>query len=609
MDKSKSDEINGLKQETPICRKGGMITMPFIIANEAFEKLASYGLIPNMIRYLTRDYHMSLTKGQNILLYWNAASNLLPLIGAFVADSYLGRFLTIIIGSVFSLLGMIILWLTAMLPATKPDSNCQTCKPSVLQYLILLSSFALMSIGAGGIRPCSLAFGADQFAKKDNPKNESILERFFGWYYASAALSVVIAMSVIVYIQDHKGYRLGFGIPVILMFVSATLFLLASSIYVKQKVKTSLFTSFAQVIAVVYKNRKISLPSHDSDTWYSKKDSLLRVPSGRLRFMNKACIIRNKEDIGPDGTALKPWNMCTVDQVEELKIVIRVLPLWSTSIMIAININQGSFGYFQANSMNRKLIGDFKIPPGSFGLFTVGALFIWILVYDRILLPLASKVKGKAVHIGVKERMGIGLVLSFLAMTISAIVEHIRHKRAIKQGLLNNPTGVLNMSAYWLVPQHVLSGLAEAFNAIAQTEFYYSEFPKNMSSIATCLFGFGMGVASLLASLILSTVNDVTSKGGKASWVSTNINRGHYESYYWLLAVMSFINIFYFMVCSWAYGPCVEQKNGVRREHVDDFATSRQELFKLKPAQITDEAKNIEELNRTEALTPASCSV
>lgn len=182
---------------------------------------------------------------------------------------------------------MIVLWLTAMLPATKPDTNCQTCKTSGLQYLVLLSSFALMSIGAGGIRPCSLAFGADQLYKKDNPKNESILERFFGWYYASAALSVVIAMSVIVYIQDHKGYRLGFGIPVILMFLSATLFLLASSIYVKQKVKKSLFTSFAQVIVVVYKNRKLSLPPQGSDAWYSKEDSVLRVPDGRLRYFEQ----------------------------------------------------------------------------------------------------------------------------------------------------------------------------------------------------------------------------------------------------------------------------------------------------------------------------------
>ena len=44
-------------------------------------------------------------------------------------------------------------------------------------------------------------------------------------------------------------------------------------------------------------------------------------------------------------------------------------------------------------------------------------------------------------------------------------------------------------------------------------------------------------MASLLASLILSSVDFVTSKGGKQSWDLKDINRGHFESYYWLLVV------------------------------------------------------------------------
>lgn len=47
---------------------------------------------------------MSLAKGQNLIFFWSAATNFFPLIGAFVADSYLGRFLTIALGSVISLL-------------------------------------------------------------------------------------------------------------------------------------------------------------------------------------------------------------------------------------------------------------------------------------------------------------------------------------------------------------------------------------------------------------------------------------------------------------------------------------------------------------------------
>lgn len=58
--------------------------MPFIIANEAFEKVASYGLLPNMIVYLMKDYGMSSTEGQNIIFFWTAATNFMPIIGALI---------------------------------------------------------------------------------------------------------------------------------------------------------------------------------------------------------------------------------------------------------------------------------------------------------------------------------------------------------------------------------------------------------------------------------------------------------------------------------------------------------------------------------------------
>ena len=64
--------------------------------------MASYGLLPNMTFYLMRDYRMDITTTQNLLFFWSAATNFLPIVGAVVADSYLGRFLTIGLGSIFS---------------------------------------------------------------------------------------------------------------------------------------------------------------------------------------------------------------------------------------------------------------------------------------------------------------------------------------------------------------------------------------------------------------------------------------------------------------------------------------------------------------------------
>ncbi|KAI3803395.1 hypothetical protein L1987_31546 [Smallanthus sonchifolius] len=556
-----------------IRNKGGLITMPFIIGNEAFEKVASYGLVPNMILYLISDYKFGVAKGTNIIFLWSAATNFAPILGAFVSDSYLGRFLTIGFGSLFSLLGMLLLWLTTMIPQLKPphcNQLTETCKSSThSQFAFLIFAFMFISVGAGGVRPCSLAFGAEQIDNKNNPNNERTLESFFGWYYAASMMAVLVAFTAIVYIQDHAGWKVGFGVPVILMFLSVVLFFVASSLYVKTNVKKRIFTSFAQVLVAAYKNSKVF--AGPPNRWHHlRTDPATTAPTERLRFLNKACIIQNPKDLTQEGTPSNPWHLCTIEQVEELKSLIRVLPLWSSGLMMSINVSQSSFPVLQAKTMDRHLSSSstFQIPPASFPFFTIAMIAIWVILYDRVIIPLCSKTLRKQVHLSVKSRMGIGLVISTLAMIISAVVEHIRRKKAIAEGVEHEAEAVVNMSAMWLIPQYCLHGLAEALSAIGQNEFYYSEFPKSMSSIAGSLFLEGMGVANLLASVILTMVEKLTRGRGKEGWIATNINQGRYDCYYWVLALMSFVNLFYFVACSWGYGPCVDEK--VKGETCED---------------------------------------
>lgn len=183
---------------------------------------------------------------------------------------------------------MVLLWLTAMIPQARPppcNPATETCTSATTsQMAMLISSLALMSIGNGGLQ-CSIAFGADQVNKKDNLNNQRSLEIFFSWYYASSAISVIIAFTGIVYIQDHFGWKLGFGIPAALMFLSTFFFFLASPLYVKNKTHSSLLTGFVRVIVVAYKNRKLRLPPKNSAGMYHRmKDSELLVPTDKLRL-------------------------------------------------------------------------------------------------------------------------------------------------------------------------------------------------------------------------------------------------------------------------------------------------------------------------------------
>ncbi|KAK3439166.1 hypothetical protein EUGRSUZ_C03811 [Eucalyptus grandis] len=551
------DRANEAKQVTR--KKGGLKAIPFIIANEILEKVAAVGLQPNMILYLINKYQFNAASGANVLFLWSAISSFMPALGAFLSDSYLGRFRVIGFGSVISLLGMTLLWLTALLRNARPppcDPRSKPCDSSTsAQLLLLFSSFALLSIGAGGIRSCALAFGADQIDNPNNPKNRRILQTFFNWYYASVGVSIMIAVTVIVGIQDLHGWVIGFGVPAGLMFISVVSFFLGSSLYVKVKADKSLFAGLAQTAVAAWKKRHLELPNVSLGAiYYHHKGSKVTAPSEKLRFLNKACLINNPEkDLESDGLAIDPWRLCTIKQVEVLKALIRVLPIWSTGIMISATISQGAFPVLQASTMDRRFLFGITIPPGSFIIFGLLTLMIWVGIYDRILVPLVSRLTDRPCGLTFKERMGIGLFISCASMFMSAAVERRRRAEAIRAGFTEDPHGVLKMSAMWLVPQHCLTGLAEPFNAIGQLEFYYSKLPKSMGSIAVALVALGGAVGNLAASLILSILDRLSRSGRDGTWISTNVNKGHYDYYYWILAVLNVINFFYYLVCAWAY--------------------------------------------------------
>ncbi|PIN00489.1 H+/oligopeptide symporter [Handroanthus impetiginosus] len=431
--------------------------------------------------------------------------------------------------------------------------------------MFLCTSFGLISIGAGAIRSCSLAFGADQL-DKGNFKS-SVKESYFSWYYASYTISVLIALTCVVYIQDNLGWGVGFAVPALLMLFGVVSFFLAARFYVKLTSKTSLVTGFVQVVVASFKNRHVELSDGMNYKCHCKKGSTPVFPSEKLRFLNKACIVKDPvRDLTPDGIATNPWSLCTVDQVEELKSLIRIIPIWSTGMIMSINISQNSFPVLQAVSMDRSITSSFAIPAASFSMFVVISVIIWIALYDRVFLPLASRVTRRPFRINTRTRMGIGIFLSFLAMMVSAIVEGIRRSIAINKGF---PQTYVRMSAMWLIPQNCLSGFAEASNAIAQNEFYFSELPRSMSSIASCLNGIGMSLANLIASLIMNIVDSISKAGGKESWISSNINKGHYDYYYLVLAGISMANMIYFLVCSKAYGTLKEEMN--KEEHEDEY--------------------------------------
>lgn len=149
---------------------------------------------------------------------------------------------------------------------SKEGSQCVSATP--LQWLFLLGGFTSLIIGAAGIRPCNLAFGADQF----NPNTESGkrgINSFFNWYFFTLTFAQVVSVTLVVYIQSDVSWAIGLGIPAIFMFISCILFFGGTKMYVKVKPEGSPFTSMARVLVVAVKKRGLKMPQQPSVSLYN----------------------------------------------------------------------------------------------------------------------------------------------------------------------------------------------------------------------------------------------------------------------------------------------------------------------------------------------------
>ncbi|KAJ0683379.1 putative proton-dependent oligopeptide transporter family, MFS transporter superfamily [Helianthus annuus] len=542
--------------------KGGLITMPFIFANEVCEKLAVVGFQTNMISYLTQQLHMPMTKAANTLTNFGGTASLTPLLGAFVADSFAGRFWTITVASIIYQIGMVSLTLSAVLPNLRPPpcNNNEICQQANMgQLAILYISLLLTAIGSGGIRPCVVAFGADQFDETDE-KQKTSTWKFFNWYYFCMGASMLVAVTVIVYIQDNVGWGWGLGVPSIAMAVSIIGFVIGYPLYRNMDPAGSPFTRLIQVCVAAYKKRNLPMVSDPKLLYENEElDASISV-SGKLlhtkqmKFLDKAAIV-TKEDFSKGQSNPDLWRLNTVHRVEELKSILRMGPIWASGILLILAYaQQSTFSLQQAKTMNRSLTKSFQIPAGSMTVFTLTSMLMTIVFYDRIFVPITRKITGVERGITFLTRMGIGFAISVLATLVAGFVEIKRKRAAFDHGLTYKPHETIPISVFWLVPQYTLHGIAEAFMSIGHLEFFYDQAPESMRSTATALFWMSIAAGNYGSTLLVTLVHNLSAGQDGSNWLpDDNLNKGKLEYFYWLITLLQVVNLVYYLFCAKFY--------------------------------------------------------
>ncbi|KAJ3689848.1 hypothetical protein LUZ61_019012 [Rhynchospora tenuis] len=524
-----------------------------ILGVELCERLTTLGIAVNLVTYLTGTMHLGNAMSANAVTNFLGTSFMLCLFGGFIADTYLGRYLTIGIFAAVQACGVTILTISTAAPGLRPPpcanpASGSCVKATAGQLGVLYLALYLTALGTGGLKSSVSGFGSDQFDDADKSEKKQMM-RFFSWFFFFISLGSLLAVTVLVYVQDNLGRKWGYGVCALAIVIGLSVFLAGTTRYRFKKLVGSPLTQIAAVVVAAWRKRGLELPS-DPEMLYDgdadseagpKKGKKQKLPhTKQFRFLDRAAIIDASTTAAPTS-----WTLSTLTDVEEVKQVIRMLPTWATTILFwTVYAQMTTFSVSQATTMDRHIGRHFEIPAGSLTVFFVGSILLTVPVYDRIIVPLARRVTKNPHGMSPLQRISVGLFLSILAMVAAALSERKR---------LHAAHNGVTLSVFWLVPQFFLVGSGEAFTYIGQLDFFLRECPKGMKTMSTGLFLSTLSLGFFLSSALVSIVHKVTGESGKGAWLADNLNEGELYNFYWLLAVLSGLNLVIFLVLAKGY--------------------------------------------------------
>jgi solute carrier family 15 oligopeptide transporter 1 len=369
--KDKSVEISPNTQTTTRYPKA----IAFIISNEFCERFNYYGMRTILVLYLTIKLGYDDDTATVLFHIFTSLVYLFPLIGAILADSYLGKFRTILWLSCVYAAGSVLIAIGAV-----PVLNLPASTFTVIGLL-------LIGLGSGGIKPCVSAFGGDQFKIPEQAKQ---LATFFSLFYFAINAGSLISTTLTPILRenvhcfgDDSCFSLAFGVPALLMVISITVFVLGKVLYTIKKPAGNMLVLVVKCVINAIKTRSVEKHSNPKEHWLDYA---------------------------------KPKYGSLTDDIKSLfRILILYIPL---PFFWALFDQQGSRWTFQATRMDGK-VGPVTIKPDQMQVINPLLILLLIPLFDCLVYPVLSK-------IGIRrplQKLTLGGILAGVAFLISGLVE------------------------------------------------------------------------------------------------------------------------------------------------------------------------------------------
>ncbi|KAF0896843.1 hypothetical protein E2562_029355 [Oryza meyeriana var. granulata] len=543
-------------------KHGGVRASIFIHAMVLLSNAANIANIMNMVSYLRGTMHMGVGEASTTASNFFAALQMFSIPAAFLADSYIKRFYAVLLFGPIEIVGYILLAIQAYTPSLHPppcspaaaaaNNTCEPVRGANLSLLLL--GLYLIPIGDGAARACLPPLGGDQFDPAD-PDEQRQEASFYNWYTFAVSTGGFVGLVFIVWVQNSKGWGVGFTVCAAFVTLGLLVWAAAFPLYRNQLPTGSPITRILQVCVVAFKKRNVRLPENPSELKQINQDD----DANDLEVLPKTDGFRCLEKAAVEtGNEAGPWSLCSVTQVEETKIVLRMAPIFAAAILsyipvpliLTLTVQQG-------NTMDTRL-GAVHISPATLFLIPTVFQMAILIFYDCIIVPPLRRLTGYVGGVTHLQRIGVGFIAAAMATAVAALVETRRKIAANESNLADATTGI-PMSVFWLTPQFFLLGIVDVTSFVGLLEFFCSEASMGMKSIGSSIFYCILGVSAWLGSLLIQVTNRVTLLGGDAGgtgWLDgANLNKGKLDRFYGLLCFIEVVAlvIYVFLVRRYVY--------------------------------------------------------
>lgn len=346
---------------------------------------------------------------------------LIPLFGAYVADTYLGRYKTICWALGIAIVGHIILVMSAIPPVIVHPHN------SLSAFIIGL---IIMGVGTGSFKSNISPLIAEQLpitkmVVRELPTGERVIfdpsvtqSRVYHYFYLFINIGALVGQIGMVYAEKYVGFWLSYLLPTVLLCICPAVVWYCNKIYVHTPPAGSVLGPALRIFMMANKGRWSINPVktyhnlHDGMFWERVKPSNIE-PSRRPKWMTF-------DDQWVDEVA-RGFAACSV--------FLWVPLYWLTYNQLNNNLTS------QAAVM--KLNG---LPNDVLSNLDPFALIILIPICDLFIYPLLRK---RGINFSPIKKIAAGFFTGALAMMVAAIIQHYIYKQSICG---NYAAGVLPVS-------------------------------------------------------------------------------------------------------------------------------------------------------------------